>query len=101
MRKSLKQRGSGLPVRFIYDETMPPELLSFLVTKLNLSQQSLIPGGRYHNFKDLMNFPQVGGAELHHEPLQQVPHQALDKSRIMFDAIKHRDFVLHHPYPEL
>ena len=59
VHKGLKQRKEGNPVRFVYDRDMPEDLLRRLVRELGLSRKkdTLVPGGRYHNFKDFMRFP--------------------------------------------
>src|SRR2546428_2554164 len=53
--KSLKQRKKGIPVRFVYDASMPDDLLTYLVRKIGLKTSYLIPGGKYKNFKDFMD----------------------------------------------
>ena len=62
MSKSLQKRKDGNPVRFVYDAQMPKKMLKFLVRELKLQRDSghMIPGGRYHNFKDFMKFPKIG-----------------------------------------
>ncbi|MFA0698741.1 RNA degradosome polyphosphate kinase, partial [Vibrio sp. 10N.222.49.C9] len=58
MSEGLSQRLSAMPVRFVYEKDMPREMLEFLCRKLEISNyDSLIPGGRYHNFKDFIGFP--------------------------------------------
>ena len=55
IRKSIKKRKVGEPVRFVYDPEMPEDLLEYLLSELNLKKGvNTIPGGRYHNFKDFM-----------------------------------------------
>ena len=62
MQRSLKKRKTGTAVRFVYDADMPKVLLRYLSLKMDLSTEgdALIPGGRYHNLKDLISFPKVG-----------------------------------------
>ena len=63
IRKSIKKRKVGEPVRFVYDPEMPEDLLEYLLSELNLKKGvNTIPGGRYHNFKDFMKFPDFGRA---------------------------------------
>ncbi|MHB9030474.1 MAG: polyphosphate kinase 1 [Candidatus Latescibacterota bacterium] len=97
--KSLKQRKKGLPVRFIYDSSIPPDFLDMLTRRLQIkSQDSLIPGGRYHNFKDFMNFPHVGGPELAYAPLPPLPHREITSDRSFFSIIREKDILIHFPY---
>jgi len=97
--KSLKQRKAGNPVRFIYDESMPDTLLKILIKKIRLSStDNLIPGGRYHNFKDFMNFPVVGGKDLTYSPLPPLPHRDFEGKHSIFSVIRKKDVFLHYPY---
>ena len=60
IEKGVKNRRKGKPVRFVYDKEMDAGLLDFLMRKLNLSSKdSIIPGGRIHNFRHFMDFPDV------------------------------------------
>jgi polyphosphate kinase len=98
IQKSLKQRSVGSPTRFVYDAEMPRHMQDLLIDKLNLRSVSTIPGGRYHNFKDFMDFPKVGNSEDYFEHFPPLSISELSKSRTMFDAISLRDYMLHHPY---
>jgi len=98
IQKSLKQRSKGSPTRFIYDEKMPKEMLDFLVHKLNLKNVNLIPGGRYHNFKDFMDFPKVGKPEDYAQKFSPLTLSKLDKTNNLFEVIANEDVLLHHPY---
>jgi len=97
--KSLKRRREGRLVRFIYDSQMPQDLLKFLIERIPLHQDdNLIPGGRYHNFKDFMNFPKIGPGNLHYKPSLPLCHKDFDRSRSLLKAIGRKDKLLHYPY---
>lgn len=98
LQKSLKQRSKGIPTRFVFDEAMPKEMLELLIKKLDLRNVNLIPGSRYHNFKDFMDFPKVGNPALYYPALKQIPVKRLDKAQILFDEINRQDVLLHMPY---
>jgi polyphosphate kinase len=98
IQKSLKQRSKGSPTRFVYDEKMPRYMLDLLIKKLELKNVNLIPGGRYHNFKDFMDFPKVGLKGDYFESLPALPVKTFDKAKTMFDVISHEDILVHHPY---
>ena len=58
---SVKDRQIGEPVRFVYDKTIDDETLEYLMSKMGIdSKDSVIPGGRYHNRRDYMDFPSLG-----------------------------------------
>ncbi len=98
VEKSLKQRKSGVPTRFIYDASIPADLLLFLVRKLKVDKESSIPGGKYHNFRDFIKFPSVGGKELRYH--STVPHRKkeLDNAKSLLDEIEKHDRFLSYPY---
>lgn len=98
VKKSLHQRKLGAPVRFIYDAEIPADMLSFLTSRLKIDAQGIIPGQRYHNFRDFMKFPKVGGAELLYAPLEPLRIPELDAATSVFDVMDRKDILLHHPY---
>jgi len=99
MSSSLKQRLTAEPVRFVYQRDMPDAMVEMLREKLTISRfDSIIPGGRYHNFKDFIGFPNVGKANLVNKPLPRLRHVWFDKFRNGFDAIRERDVLLYYPY---
>lgn len=99
VQKGLKSRKEGDPVRFVYDREMSESALALLVRGLGITElDSLIPGGRYHNKKDLMKFPNVGGPDLEHAKLPQIPHPALDMDRSIIDVLRRQDVLLFTPY---
>ncbi|NTV77600.1 MAG: hypothetical protein HGA25_00270 [Clostridiales bacterium] len=49
------------PVRFVYDREMPEDLLHVIIDGLKLKNfENIVPGGRYHNRRDYMSFPNLG-----------------------------------------
>jgi polyphosphate kinase len=99
MTSSLKQRRKADAVRFVYDSTMPERLLTYLGSKFGFGKyDSLIAGGRYHNSKDFMSFPNVGPKYLEFKPLAPIPIPRLQGEESIFDSIKAQDVLLHYPY---
>ncbi len=99
MSESLKKRTSGSPVRFLIDREMPEIMIATLKKKLKMtSNDSVIAGRRYHNFRDFMRFPNVGSPDLEYKPIQPLPHPALVQGMSLFEAIRKKDLMLHFPY---
>ncbi|MFM8179731.1 MAG: polyphosphate kinase 1 [Candidatus Kapaibacterium sp.] len=97
--RSVKNRQKGAPVRFVYDAAIAPDLLDLFRAKMKLQgAESMIPAGRYHNFKDFIGFPTLGLTHLRYEPLKQLSHPDFLRHRSAFDAIKERDIMVHYPY---
>jgi polyphosphate kinase len=97
--KSLKKRTEGLPVRFVYDRDMPKDLLDFILRKADLRKlENVIAGGRYHNARDFVAFPNVGGPALEYEPQPPLRHPALKGSRSVMAVVRNSDVLIHLPY---
>ncbi|MCX6326901.1 MAG: polyphosphate kinase 1 [Bacteroidia bacterium] len=99
LSRSLQQRKWGTPVRFIYDREMPDDLLKILTKKLNFGPDDvIIPADRYHNFKDFMNFPNLGRKKFYYEPVVPIPHRDIQAGKSILSAIKKKDIMLFFPY---
>jgi polyphosphate kinase len=97
--KGVKARQKGNPVRFVYDHHIAKDLLDFLKSKMKLDDlNNLIPGGRYHNFKDFMNFPVVGNKNLLYEKHVPLVHPLLPINKSYFPVLRKQDVMLHYPY---
>ena len=98
IEKGLKNRRKGKPTRLVYDRGMDKGLLDYLVKRLGLSKKSgnLIPGGRIHNFRHFMDFPDVFPKKgQRRKPFQ---HPLLMKSPRVTDVVLEQDVMLHFPY---
>jgi len=99
MKKVLKQRKVGNLVRFVHDKDMPPQMLKFFIKKLHLQKDSIHPGQRYHNFKDLIKFPNLLPKKKFVYPsLKPIPISELDAAKSLFAKIAMKDFMMAHPY---
>ncbi len=97
--RSLKKRKKGAPVRLTYDNDMPIDMLDFLMKKINvIKTENLIPGGRYHNFKDFLHFPNIGAADLQYINPPQLDHEAFAGQKSFLKVIKKKDVLLTFPY---
>lgn len=97
--KSVKRRASGNPVRFVYDASMPEDMLHTLTKKLNISKEDTpIAGGRYHNFKDFINFPKIGPKKIHRQKRSPISHKDLPTNESLWQIIRSKDILLHYPY---
>lgn len=99
MKKSLKQRSKGIPVRVVYDEAMPVDLLRAFTEKMGIKDlDQMLPGGRYHNFKDFIKFPRVGGAHLKNNNRPTLKHPDFEKEHSIIKVIQKKDVLLHYPF---
>ena len=100
IERSLKQRRLAEPVRLTYDSAMPRIFLEYLIRKMNLrpDEDAIIPGARYHNFKDFMSFPALERSDLLHSRPAPNAHPRLHAGESIFQAIHDKDVLLHFPY---
>ncbi|KLV06021.1 polyphosphate kinase [Photobacterium aquae] len=99
MSEGLNQRLTAMPVRFVYQRDMPADMVDVLCDTLKISSyDSIIPGSRYHNFKDFIGFPNVGRSYLENKPLPPIESYQFISARNAFEAIKKQDILLYYPY---
>ncbi|MCA6069202.1 polyphosphate kinase 1 [Chryseobacterium sp. RG1] len=99
IEKGLKNRRKGKPTRFVFDKDMDKALLEMLIRKLNLTKKdSIIPGGKIHNFKHFMDFPDV--FEKYERPVERTSfmHPAFEHGERVTDVILKHDVLLTFPY---
>ena len=97
--QSVKDRLKGDPLRFVYDKEIDPNTLKFLLEKMNINPEidSVIPGGKYHNKKDYMNFPILNN-DLAYDKIEQLVIKDFYKHKTVFESIEERDFLVHTPF---
>jgi polyphosphate kinase len=96
---SVKDRRIGEPVRFIYDQLIDKDTLQFFLDKMSIvATDSIIPGGRYHNRRDYMNFPNLGRFDLLYKTNDPLPIPGLSLEGSMLEKISKKDYLLNAPY---
>ncbi|MCG9792647.1 polyphosphate kinase 1 [Flavobacterium algicola] len=96
---SVKDRRIGEPVRFIYDQTIGRDTLLFFLEKMKIvSTDSIIPGGRYHNRRDYMDFPSLGRNDLLYKTNPPLPIPGLSLEGSLLQKISDKDYLVNAPY---
>jgi polyphosphate kinase len=96
---SVKDRRIGEPVRFIYDQEIDKDTLQFFLDKMSIdATDSIIPGGRYHNRRDYMDFPNLGRYDLLYKKNDPLPIPGLSLEGSILEKISERDYLLNAPY---
>lgn len=99
LSSSLKKRKLGDPVRLVYDRRMPNDMLDIMVKRFRLGgYDNVLPGARYHNSKDFMDFPNLGARSLENRPIGPLMVPRIDRHANIFAAIAERDILLNYPY---
>jgi polyphosphate kinase len=96
---SVKERRIGEPVRFVYDQAIGKDTLDFFLKRMEIdSSDSIIPGGRYHNRRDYMGFPQLGRQDLLYKQNVPLPVPGLSLEGSILHKIRQKDYLLNAPY---
>lgn len=96
---SVKERRVGEPVRFVYDQAIGKDTLAFLLERMHIDRSdSIIPGGRYHNRRDYMNFPNLGRYDLLYKKNPPLSIPGLNLEGSILEKIRHKDYLLNAPY---
>jgi polyphosphate kinase len=97
--EGVSERSKGQPVRFVYDREIPQDLFDYIIKRLQFDNyDTVISGSRYHNFKDFMSFPNIGGPHLEYSQTPPVDHPLIKHHESMIDLIATCDIMLHYPY---
>jgi polyphosphate kinase len=98
LSKSLQKRRKGKPMRLLYDSEMPIDMIGYLVKKMKIDKGNLIPGNRYHNFKNFIAFPNVGRPDLEYKKNNPLPVEGLSFGKSLMGMIAKKDFLISTPY---
>jgi polyphosphate kinase len=98
IKKGIKKRDTGVPSRFLYDQRMPKRFLNFLKESLELENEDLVAGAKYHNFNDFFSFPNPLSPKFENKKLKPVDSSLLTGSSNIFETISSSDIGLHFPY---
>ena len=96
---SVEHRKISDPVRFVYDKSIAKDTMGFLKEKMNIEDtDSVIPGGRYHNRRDYMNFPSLGRQDLLYEKITPLPIKGFSLEGSLLECLAKKDHLQYTPY---
>ena len=98
LSKSLQERETGKPLRLLYDSEIPEDVIDYLVSNIKLQPDALIPGNGYPNFKDFIDFPNIGAKHLEYEPAKRLLVKGINYRKSIFSQMAKRDFLVSLPY---
>lgn len=98
IKAALPKRDTGQATRVLIDPEMPEDFRELLKKALDVTHTDVVLGGRYHNFKDFMKFPNPTTKKLTNENLPPLPHPVLNRNVSIFAEIDKKDQLLHYPY---
>lgn len=102
------ERRFGEVIRLEVEDTMPAHLRTLLLEELrdadfpaktSLSEADVEDAGALLDLADLIELSQLEVQELRDAPfVPRVPHELRDPERSIFDVIRERDLLVHHPF---
>lgn len=97
IEKQIKKRNLGVPSRFLFDGDISDGLLHSFISKLGLSEDDVVTGGRYHNLSDFFQI-RTEKSKLEYERMHPIQIEKVEKSRSIFRLIEEKDQLFHFPY---
>jgi polyphosphate kinase len=97
--KSIQQRSKGDYVRINFDHEIPEDLMQWVIRKTKVKDiENIIPGGRYHNKRDLLSFPNFHRPDWMFPVLPGLAHPAFKDEQNILDVFDKGDVLLQYPY---
>ena len=95
----VRKRKYSNPVRLVYDKDISESTLDFIIKKLKItSNDSLIPGARYHQRRDYMGFPDLSRDDLLYKKKKPLSIPNLNIEDNLLTQISKKDFLMYTPY---
>jgi polyphosphate kinase len=99
LESELRQRRFGTPARLEVAATMPAEMIDYLTVRLGLTPDDVYRVDGPLNDSDLLPLCSLNRPELKFVAIRpMVPERLTNKRSSIFDVIKGRDLLTHHPY---
>jgi polyphosphate kinase len=100
LQQELRKRRFGSPVRLEVAADMPEEMLLYLMESVGVEPDDVYIVDGPLNILDLGIICDLKRPDLKYRPLRTHFPKPLSRGRSVFDAIRHRDVMLHHPYTD-
>ncbi len=96
IERQIAKREMGLATRFLHEPNIPGWACDLLVRRLELAENVMVTGGRYHNLKDLSSLPaSLPGGRYPKWPAMRYPALATDS---LLKHLSRQDVLLHPPF---
>ena len=100
LQKGLRKRRFGSPVRLEIEAGMPDEMAAYLMESIGVEPHDVYVIDGPLNLQDYTKLCDLDRPDLKYPPLRTIIPAALKEEKSIFDAIKRRDVILHHPYTD-
>jgi len=100
LQQELRKRRFGAPVRLEISKGMSDEMAAYLMESIGIEPDDVYIVDGPLNVQDLDELYELDRPHLKARPLQTIIPAPLKERKSIFDAIKRRDVLLHHPYTD-
>jgi len=100
LQQELRKRRFGSPVRLEVSAAMTEEMLGYLMQSVGVEPDDVYALQGPLNILDLGALCELKRPDLKYRPLRTHFPKPLSSGRSIFDVIRHRDVMLHHPYTD-
>ncbi|HYT49026.1 MAG TPA: polyphosphate kinase 1 [Pyrinomonadaceae bacterium] len=100
LQRELRKRRFGSPVRLDVAADMSDDMLAYLMQSVGVEPDDVYVLDGPLNIIDLNALCELNRADLKYRPLRTHFPKPLSSGRSVFDVIRHRDVMLHHPYTD-
>lgn len=98
LERELQRRRFRFPVRLEVDAEMPDKMLKVLAGGIGLDEQDIFRIDGFVDIPDLMQLYSLDRSDLKDRPIPLVHPAAFAEKKNIFDVLKKRDVLLHHPF---
>ena len=98
LQTELRKRRFGAPVKLEVAATMPDEMAEYLTSSLGVDDEDVYRIDGLLNTVDLAPLCDLNRPDLKYRPVRTTIPPPLKEHQAVFDVIKQRDVLLHHPY---
>ena len=98
IQEELRLRKFGTPVRLEVSPDMPADMIEYLTSSLDLAPEDVYVFDGPLHLQDLMSLYDIERPDLKDAPFTPAIPKWYEEYDSIFDAIKERDRLLHHPY---
>jgi len=98
IEEEVRRRKFGTPIRLEVSANMPDEMINYLATSLDLKEEDIYKIEAPPGVQDLMSLYDSDRPDLKDPSFEPLVPEWFSNSKSIFDAIKQRDRLLHHPY---
>jgi polyphosphate kinase len=92
------QKRFSFPVRMEVSSSMPDEMINYLAGSIGLTEHDVFRVEGFLNIPDMMRLYSLDRPDLKDKPITYSIPAAFRRKENIFDTLKERDILLHHPY---